>query len=237
MWPLKGSATPLRCRPMLPPEAAQPAATTITGRRAGAAGAPPSPLAAIAASISGQSIPSGFPLQQADHHLVPGGTERAEERHVRAAEPLACEVLPAEAVKGPCAGRGDGGRAAADAVDVLAHLAAVPDPHERLPAGGEGGAATGGRAVDAGMPAPEPPGTGHQSQSPPLDGRERKMPSVPGVSTQRMRSANVYGSPAAKADGLVFCLGSVAQVLQEGPVTAWFRRPGRAGAAPPSCAP
>jgi hypothetical protein len=39
------------------------------------------------ASISGHSIPRGLALPAADHGVVPGGAERAEQRHTGFIEP------------------------------------------------------------------------------------------------------------------------------------------------------
>lgn len=76
----------------------RPAAMMMTGRRAMARGRRHRLKLTTAASISGQSTPSGLALQRGDHGIDPGAAELAQEGHM-ARRALGCrELLPPNAL-------------------------------------------------------------------------------------------------------------------------------------------
>ena len=84
----------------------KPAAMIITGRRLAAGVTPLLPELTNAESISSRSCRADWCLQRADHSVVPGGAERAEERHVSLIEALSAGELSATAIDGPVAAGG-----------------------------------------------------------------------------------------------------------------------------------
>ena len=95
------------------------------------------------------------------HGIVPGGGECAEDRHVGFIWPLAAGEPSAPLLDAPAARGRHGRRFGARAIDVLPQLLTGRDPDERMPTIGDEQVLARGRAVDIGLPTPEPPPGGH----------------------------------------------------------------------------